>query len=172
MRSGQRPVPLTMADDSLNALVAGHYERLIRLAGLICRDRADTQDVVQIALARAWRHLGALRDVERVRPWIDRIVVREAIRMEHSRTARLSWIVRPQATEIALGHPTNDRDLVLRDAYRNLPTHQRAAIALHYFAGYSVAEVASLTDVPIETARSRLRLGRARLHAALGDETS
>jgi RNA polymerase sigma-70 factor (ECF subfamily) len=54
--------------------------RLIRLAGLICRRTSDAEDAVQAGLERAWRKLEALRDPARLRPWLDRIVVQEALR--------------------------------------------------------------------------------------------
>src|SRR5688500_2193272 len=65
---------------SLDAFVRAHYPRLIRLAGLITRDSDEAQDAVQAALERAWRKRGAVRDPARLRPWLDRIVAREAIR--------------------------------------------------------------------------------------------
>jgi RNA polymerase sigma-70 factor (ECF subfamily) len=65
--------------------------------------------------------------------------------------------------------PEGDRDLDLRATLHDLSPEQRAALVLHYVAGYSVAETAELSGVSLETARSRLRLGRGRLRAALGD---
>ena len=66
---------------SLDAFVRAHYPRLVRLAGLITRDADQAQDAVQAALERAWRKRADVRDAAQVRPWLDRIVVREAIRL-------------------------------------------------------------------------------------------
>jgi RNA polymerase sigma-70 factor, ECF subfamily len=153
---------------TLEELVAENYERLLRVAVLICADRADAQDAVQVALERAWRHGQALRDPDRLPAWLHRIVVREAIRLEHRRRGLLGrWLAPPR--EILVGpSPEADRDLDLQAALRDLSVEQRAALVLHYYAGYSVAETAALSGVPLETARSRLRLARDRLRAALG----
>jgi RNA polymerase sigma-70 factor (ECF subfamily) len=51
-----------------------------------------------------------------------------------------------------------------------LSAPQRAAIVLHLHMGYSVDETAMLLGVPRETVRSRLRLARARLRDALGED--
>jgi hypothetical protein len=62
---------------AMEAFVALHRERLLRLAGLVCGDVASTEDIVQMALERAWRSRRAISADERLRPWLDRIVVRE-----------------------------------------------------------------------------------------------
>jgi RNA polymerase sigma-70 factor, ECF subfamily len=153
---------------ALEELVSQHYDRLLRIAVLICRDRTDAEDAVQVALERAWRHGHDLRDPERLPAWLHRIVVREAIRLEHRRRGLIArWLASPR--EIAVGLSANgDRDLDLQVALRDLPVEQRAALVLHYHAGFSVAETAELSGVPLETTRSRLRLARDRLRAVLG----
>src|SRR5262245_55583062 len=78
-------------DLDLEAFVVEHYDRLLRLARLVCRDAVDATDAVQAALEQAWRHWGDLRDPERRRPWLDRIVVREAIRVSRRRR---TWLER------------------------------------------------------------------------------
>ena len=152
----------------LEALVAQNYERLLRVAVLICGDRTDAEDAVQIALERAWRHGQSLRDPDKLPAWLHRIVVREAIRLERRRRGLLSrWLASPR--EIPVGLPAEgDRDLDLQAALRDLSVEQRAALVLHHYAGYSVSETAHLLGVPLETARSRLRLARDRLRAVLG----
>lgn len=153
---------------ALEELVAHNYARLLRVATLICRDSTDAEDAVQMALERAWRHGHALRDPDRLPAWLNRIVVREAIRQEHRRRGLIArWLTPPR--EIAVGqHSDGDRDLDLQAALRGLSVEHRAALVLHYYVGYSVAETAELSGVPLETARSRLRLARGRLRAVLG----
>jgi len=158
----------TASVTALEELVSQHYDRLLRIAVLICRDRTDAEDAVQVALERAWRHGHDLRDPERLPAWLHRIVVREAIRLEHRRRGLVArWLASPR--EIAVGLSADgDRDLDLQVALRDLPVEQRAALVLHYHAGFSVAETAELSGVPLETTRSRLRLARDRLRAVLG----
>jgi RNA polymerase sigma-70 factor (ECF subfamily) len=48
-----------------------------------------------------------------------------------------------------------------------LPTEQRECIVLHHVVGLSVPELASELSIPFETARSRLRLGIAKLREEL-----
>lgn len=54
---------------------------------------------------------------------------------------------------------------ILKHAVDRLPAHQRRAVASVYFADLERAELAAATDVPIATARSRIRLGLERLRS-------
>ncbi len=154
----------------LESLVAHHYERLLRVAVLICREHADAEDAVQIALERAWRHATDLHDPDRLSAWLRRIVVREALRIEGRRRGLLArWFAAPREIAVEPEAPLG-RDLALREALRSLSAEQRASVVLHHLEGYSVAEAALLMGVPLETARSRLRVARERMREALGGE--
>ena len=57
-----------------------------------------------------------------------------------------------------------------RELCDSLPPAQAEALALHCVLGYTVSEVASICDAPLETVRSRLRSAKAALVAsALAD---
>jgi RNA polymerase sigma factor (sigma-70 family) len=160
---------------SLEAVLATEYARLVRLAGVICREPAEAQDAVQAAVERALRHRGGLRDPAKVTPWLNQIVVREAIRVDQRRRTWLGRLsARPREIEVGSADADPARAgavaaRAVRDALDRLPVDQRVVVALHHYAGYSLAEAAEITGVPLETARSRLRLARARLRRALDE---
>jgi RNA polymerase sigma-70 factor, ECF subfamily len=54
----------------------------------------------------------------------------------------------------------------VRTAIRRLPDGQREAVVLTYWAGMTAAEVARHADVPVGTAKSRVRLGLIKLREA------
>ena len=130
----------------LESLVAQHYERFLRVAVLICREHADAEDAVQLALERAWRHAGDVRERERFSAWLRRIVVREALRVERRRRGLLArWLAAPREIDIQVAAEAHvGRDLALREALQGLSPEQRAALVLHHLEGYSVAETAEL----------------------------
>lgn len=158
--------------------VRQHHPRLIRLAGLICHNVADADDAVQAGFEQAWRRRHTLRDPSRLSAWLDRIVVREAIRIERRGTSLLSRFfpgpreieVEPRGGHDEVGSSVTARD-ALRTAFDSLPASQRAVVALHLYEGYSMAETAVIVGTSLETARSRLRLARQRLRAQLKDES-
>jgi RNA polymerase sigma-70 factor (ECF subfamily) len=51
----------------------------------------------------------------------------------------------------------------LRDALRGLPAVQREAVVLAYWGGLTADQIARRSNVPLGTAKSRIRLGLARL---------
>lgn len=171
--------PDAAVEADIAEFVAAHYARLIRLAGLICRDAIDSEDAVQAGLERAWRNRRNLQDPTRLRAWLDRIVVREAIRLGRDRRSlmeRLQRLVGPH-DDIELRVPRSEADpgtavtsrAALRHAFESLPAAQRAVVALHLYLGYSLAETAVMVGAPLETVRSRLRLAREQLRFQLGE---
>jgi RNA polymerase sigma-70 factor (ECF subfamily) len=153
-----------------------HYDRLIRLAALVCHATTTVEDAVQAAMEQAWRRRHTLRDPTLLRPWLDQIVVREAIRLN-----RRPWWSRFTQGNDAHGRASQVPDrrsgvdpnwIALSVAFRSLPAEQRAVVALHLYEGYPVNETADMMGASIETTRSRLRLARQRLRRELGEEAS
>jgi RNA polymerase sigma-70 factor (ECF subfamily) len=162
----------TRSDAAITTFVAEHYERLLRLAGLVCRDTSDAADAVQVGLEQAWRRRSTLHEDAPIRPWLDRIVVREAVRLSKRRASWLSRIFTPRP-EITWIEPPDRRAsepatvVALRAAFEELSPEQRAVVVLHLHFGYTVAETAGIVGAPDETVRSRLRLARVRLRREL-----
>ena len=178
-----QPMPHTATDasvrtaagveDGLAAFFEAHYHRMVRLAGLICRSGVLAEDAVQAAMEQAWRRRASLRDPDRMRWWLDRIVVREAIR--HNRRPWWSRLTAAHADEHASLLPdpageTTPHRVALVAAFEALTSEQRAACVLHLHLGYGVAETAELMGAGVETTRSRLRLARQRLRAELSED--
>ncbi|HYI22127.1 MAG TPA: RNA polymerase sigma factor [Candidatus Limnocylindrales bacterium] len=160
------------SDAAIAAFVAEHYDRLLRLARLVCRDASDAADAVQAALEQAWRKREALNDEARMRPWLDRIVAREAIRISKRRQSLLGRLLTP-VQNVTWIEPGDQRAsdpqtfVALRAAFVRLSPDQRAVVALHLHLGYSVAETAAIVGAPDETVRSRLRVATQLLRAEL-----
>jgi RNA polymerase sigma factor (sigma-70 family) len=160
-------------EDQLAAFFEAHYERMVRLAGLVCHRSETAEDAVQAAMEQAWRRRASLREPARMQWWLDRIVVREAIRMN-----RRPWWSRLAATftdehAAVLADPageTTAERMALAAAFQGLTSEQRAACVLHLHLGYGVSETAELMGAGIETTRSRLRLARQRLRADLAED--
>jgi RNA polymerase sigma-70 factor, ECF subfamily len=157
----------------LDAFVRDHHARLVSLARLVCMDPSEADDAVQGALERAWRRRETLQDADRLRAWLDRIVVREAIRQDRRRRSpirRLFQGPREISVEYPDGRSGPHQSAALRIAYEALPAEQRVVVALHLHYGYSISQTARIVEAPAETVRSRLRVARQRLRHALEDE--
>lgn len=160
------------SDAVIAAFVAEHYDRLLRMARLICKDSSDAADAVQVGLELAWRRRSTLRDDARIRPWLDRIVSREALRISKSRQSWLSRLFTPRPGVTWMEPPDRQASepptfVALRAAFERLSPEHRAVVALHMHFGYSVAETALMVGAPEETIRSRLRVAKQRLRHEL-----
>lgn len=71
---------------------------------------------------------------------------------------------RPSAASERAG----DREAV-RDALRRLPPAQREALVLAYWGGLTADQIARRAGVPLGTAKSRIRLGLAKLRQECGE---
>ncbi len=58
----------------------------------------------------------------------------------------------------------------VREAIASLPDSQKEVLALAYFKGYSHSEIARELDLPLGTAKARLRSGMQKLRNLLQDE--
>lgn len=151
--------------EALETFVSEHYGRLIRLAALVCRSVDEAEDAVQSGLERAWRSREALRNPASLRPWLDRIVVREAIRTKKRRLTTVDDLILDRH-----GAESTDAAVALRMAFEQLSPDHRAAVVLHIYMGYPVAATADMLGAPLETVRSRLRVARERLRHLLAEE--
>jgi RNA polymerase sigma-70 factor (ECF subfamily) len=130
----------------------------------------DADDGVQIALMRVLERASTYRGEAALESWSRTIGVRACLRL--AETTRRH---RPAAAEVEeQGAPEDCDDALVEDipgpiaAYLDrLPDAQRQALVLRHALGYSVAEVAELLGVPVDTAKSRLMFGLRSLRKAI-----
>jgi RNA polymerase sigma-70 factor (ECF subfamily) len=154
----------------------GVYGAALRILG----DPARAQDVAQDVFLRVWRNpqrfdarrgeLGSYlrlmarsraldlwregQAAGRMRDRLELVVAQEEQRVEE----------RPSAA----AERGEDREAV-REALRRLPESQREALVLAYWGGMTADQIARRSGVPLGTAKSRIRLGLAKLRAEVED---
>ena len=161
--------PGAMTDDDFDAFYARTAPGLVRQLHAMTGDRAEAQDCVQEAFARAWQRWGRLRGYDAPEAWVRTVAWRLAVSRFRRLTAGARAVRRHGA---APDVPALSPDRVaLLDALARLPAAQRRAVVLHHVAGLSVQEVADETGVPLGTAKARLSRGRTALAALLTEET-
>ncbi len=141
-----------------------------RVAQGVLRNAADSEDVAQEALLRAYQKFDRLRDVTRFRAWLVRITFRLALdrwRAAKRRTQReTEWALPdlrpspPTTEEIAALNTFQGR---LEKALEELPEKFRLVLLLAAIEGYTLEEVAGMLSIPMGTVKSRLFLARKAL---------
>ena len=153
--------------------------RLFGLVLRIVRDRAQSEEVTQDAYLDIWRN-SARFDPGRgsALSWLMTIGHRKAVdRVRSAEAARrrdTTYQARDQAVPfdqtVEQAHSNLDAQRVHR-ALDSLTGAQRGAIELAYFGGYTHREVAAMLDLPLGTAKTRIRDGLIRLRDTLGLES-
>jgi RNA polymerase sigma-70 factor (ECF subfamily) len=162
---------------ALSRLVVRWQPRLTRHAWRLLGDPERAKDMAQEAWVDILRGLARLDDVAAFPAWAYRIVTRRCQREFH-RTGRGAFEVesdesesRARAPESASGEFAAELSIAM-GAIGTLPGPQRAALALFYIEGLSVAEIAVATDVPPGTVKTRLMHARRKVRALLEGEDS
>ena len=160
--------------DAAASLVRRHQQRVFGLALAIVGERSSAEDVAQEAFLRAWRHADGF-DPRRGTgtAWLLTITRNLALDVLRARRVRPAEPLELLCTEIAA--PDVPADLALmaletervRAALRSLPTAQRRAVILAVFGGRTARELGEIEDIPLGTAKTRIRDGLRRLRQEL-----
>ena len=144
------------------AFVRRFQARVFGLAVTMVGNPAVAEEIAQEAFTRAWRHAGAY-DVRRgrVATWL--LSITRNLAIDHLRAKR-SEPIDPQTlggVERALwtkSGPEPDTGVgELREALGELPVEQRRALLLAALGGYTAREVGAIEEVPLGTAKTRIR---------------
>src|SRR5215467_10549704 len=144
--------------------------RVRNLVRYLLRSDSRVDDVAQEALIAVLRGLATFRGDGRFESWVDRVVARTTFAALRRMRAETQPGERAPIESDAC-HDGGDTYLVRRElvaALDRLPSDQRESLVLHFAVGMTVPEVADAMAAPLETVRSRLRLGKAALREALG----
>ena len=148
-------------DAALTALYREHYASLVRLAGLLLRNRAVAEEVVQDAFVGLLRRWSTLRDQERAAAYLRSATI-NGVRSVGRRASTVSRVSGRLDTGRAYAEdPAGavvSRATVL-DALAGLPERQREVLVLRYYADLDEAHIADALGI------SR---GSVKTHAARG----
>jgi RNA polymerase sigma-70 factor (ECF subfamily) len=155
-RRGDRTAAGALVDEFLPTALGAAYG--------LCGDWDRAADIAQEALCTALTHLGDLREPAAFPGWLMAIVRSSARRMRSIAVVRVVEASVPSPEDLVI---TRDEAARLRLAVERLPAHLRLPMALHYFADRSVADIATLTGVPVSTVKQRMRVARGRLRTEM-----
>src|SRR5438045_2220715 len=166
---------MDLSDPQTFRQVFEEHERGVHAAAMrILGNAAQAQDVVQDVFLRLWRRpktfdegrgeLGSyLRLMARSRA-LDLWREGQAAGRASDRLKLVVEKAEPRVDERPAVAAERDEDRsAVRAALSRLPVPQREALVLAYWGGLTADEIARRSDVPLGTAKSRIRLGLARL---------
>lgn len=157
-----------------SVLVARHVDRFVAFAERFLGNRADAEDVVQMAYTKLWHNAAAFNpERARFKTWFYRVVRNQCI--DYRRTRRVEQLPEnydavDDSPEASVNIAAKQRAEVVRSALDTLTTQQRSAITLCYFEEMSNREAAEIMELNIKALESLLTRARKRLANTLGKE--
>jgi RNA polymerase sigma-70 factor (ECF subfamily) len=150
-----------------------------RVHGLVLRvvrDPAQAEEVTQEVYLQAWRTSARYDETKgSALSWlmtlahrraVDRVRAAEAASRQDTTYHQRTQVVDHDTTAEAAEASIEARRV--RSALAELTSVQREALELAYFGGYTHTEVATMLDLPVGTAKTRIRDGLIRLRDAMG----
>ena len=158
-------------DEAMARLVPAYRRRVFGLAYGILGDRSAAEDVAQEVFVKVWQAFDSFDGRAQLSTWIYAITRNAAISALRKRPRGVSMSDDAVAMEVdaveAGRQPEDEGDAQLWRLVEALPDNQRQAIVLFYQEDRSIEEIAGMLGMPVNTVKTHLHRGRARLAAAL-----
>jgi RNA polymerase sigma-70 factor, ECF subfamily len=175
-------------EELMRELAAGRQEVLgplhRRYAALIFNlaaqtlDRAAAEEIVQDVFLVVWRKAGTFDPARGAfRPWVLRIAHLRVINELRRRGRRPAAALDPDGLRLMTLPDTSPppdeaawreyRRTTLQDAVAHLPPPQRQALSLAFFDDLTHEQIAAFLDLPLGTAKTRIRAGLQKLRVYL-----
>jgi RNA polymerase sigma-70 factor, ECF subfamily len=158
-----------MERQSFEAEIAKVQPALRFIAAQLTANRADAEDLVQLALVKACEHRLQLRPDSNLKAWL-RQVMRHQLIDDHRRQSARAHLqpddllpAREEAPPPWEGLSPDD----VREALRACPADARCTFELYHFGRLTLAELATILQMPRATVATRLYRTRGRLRALL-----
>lgn len=132
------------------------------LLALCCGNRDEADEIAQESLIKAYLSVSSYSDRGRFRSWVFKIAYNTFL--NHRSAARTYESL--EEAKLLAGTSSADGSYVHEELYLalgTLPPKERSAITLHYLTGYSIKEIAAISDSTEDAVKKQLSRGRDKL---------
>ena len=124
----------------------------------ILKNHYDAEDAVSNAILKAFQSRDTLRDRNKFKPWILKILINET-KLLMRRNEKIIIVDNPYKGRNLI-KAVNDGYIELRQLVSSLEKDLKDVIILYYYQGYSTKEIAGMLHKPKGTILSRLSRAR------------
>ena len=165
---------------ALEELYSRYSQAVFSMSYSILRDYSTAEDVTQEVFVSLWTRAGRFDPARGVfRHWFLHLAHNRVIDelRRRRRTAKHSADKAPEDAELGLVSVGNTADQAITavlfgtaaQALKTLPDEQRTAVVMAYLEGATQQEIATRTQVPLGTVKTRLRLGLIKLRQQMSE---
>ncbi len=143
-------------------------KNIYRICFLYLKNHHDTEDAVQTCFVKAFENHIKFDNPAHERAWLAVTaanICKSILRKRHKKDIYIEDL--PQEP---VWQESGNKDVLI--AVMNLPDKYKDIVYLHYYEGYSTAEVANILSMKDSTVRCYLRRSRELLKIDLGGESS
>ena len=136
------------------------------LLALCCGKKDDADDLAQDALVKAYLSCAGYQDKGRFRSWLFKIAHNTFL----NHRASMRTMASIEEARLVVSNTSADSAFQHQDLYlalSTLPPKERSAITLFYLSGYSVKEIAAITETSEDAVKKQLSRGRDKLREEL-----
>lgn len=156
-------------DESFAWFFTAEYPHVVRLLGVVVRDRGTAEELAQEAFLRLHRHWPKVRRFDNPEAWVRRVALNRAFSWRRREARRPGLELAAAGPPATVADRTDEQLDVLR-AVRSLPPRDRALVALYHLEDRPLDEVASVLGITPGAAKVALHRARRRLAADLSRE--
>jgi len=141
--------------DNIKKLENGMY----RLSYSILRNEADVEDAVQETICRAYKELENLKDKQKFKSWIYRILHNTSIEILNHK----KYYLNIEDENIQADKTDIDTNLTIWNAIQKLDNPYRTVITLFYYEDLSIKEISTITGSKVDAIKKQLSRGREKI---------
>jgi len=161
-------IPAVSFQEDFESFYARERKPVVGLAFVLSGSRSGAEDLAQDAFLTAYKQWDTVGAYDNPGAWVRRVVANRSVSTIRRRTAEAKALVRIGGSTFVVPELSPDA-MATWAAVRRLPTRQAQAIALRYYDGSSVSDIARILDCSQNTVKTHLRRARQTLNAQLSE---
>jgi len=142
-------------------IVQTYSDTLIRIAVQQTKSMSEAEDIVQDVYMTLMKHKKPFENVNHLKAWLIKVTFNKC--KDYFKSSRVKKTV-PITEEMSF--IAKEEQMILSEIFE-LHQEERVIVYLHYYEGYTTAEIANLLEMKVNTVGSKLRRARMKLKLML-----
>jgi RNA polymerase sigma factor (sigma-70 family) len=158
----------------LDEIMTEYGDELVRLAYSYVKDPDIARDITQNAFVKCYKKLDSFRGDAKMKTWLYRITINESkdyLKSWHHKKVQVFDYIQEGTQSLLPSVETTvvkeEKSKEIKDIIFSLPKKYREVIYLYYYDSLNIEEVAEVTQLQVNTVKTRLRRAKQRLKIKL-----